>query len=373
MSMWMHGRILRNSFIFFASLVVSAKSFAQYKESEHTSLFNKLVWDDKMLNIMIDSRTDFQTVFNNDSLESADFRAQTFRLLLTGEILPGFRYRIRHRFNKVQSPLIRDNYSSATDQAWLAFDVGKKWTITVGKQTVLLGTFEFDYNGADTYLVTMVDGDFDLYKTGVATSFKALGQEFSLQVVNSDAPQFASDAYKRKAFAFNFLWAGSLFDGKLRTRYGYGLYQHSASKFYSWLTLGTQVNIDQFIIELDYYLGSRNIDYSSIVNDSSLGVRYVKDQSLALNIQRRFGKFLPMVKTTWNKRYDKEDDSTAYYSNGLQLAVEFYPFEKEVIKDLRFHLAYVYQTTDYKNRYSSLDDLTTHTLLGGVRWLFKIK
>ncbi len=362
---------MKRIYIIICLLGIFAGISAQHKESEN--ILDKLIWNEEMLNIMVDTRVDLQTEFQGSELDNASFKGQTFRLWLVGEIIPGIRYRIRHRFNKPQAPLIRDNYSSATDQAWLAFDIGKTWTITAGKQSMQLGTFEYDYNGADIYQSTMVNGDIDMYKTGVNVSYKFSGQILNLQVVNSDAPQFANEEYKNKAFAINVLWEGNLLNKMLRTRWGYGAFQHSKSKFYNWLTLGTQLNLGEFTTELDYFLGARNMDYGSIVENPELGSRYVDDQSVSLNLKYNFGKWKPSAKGTWNQRHDKGFDSNAYESIGIQAAIEFYPFTKDIIKDLRFHAAYAYSNTNFQGEFSSLSNKDTHLLLVGTRWLFKVK
>lgn len=352
-------------------ILVSIGAQAQHRESEN--ILEKLIWNEEMLNIMLDARLDLQGEFKGSELEETGFKGQTFRIMFAGEVYPGIRYQVRHRFNKPQAPLIRDNYSSATDQAWIAFDLGKEWTFTAGKQSMQLGTFEYDYNGADIYQSTMINGDIDLYKTGVNIAYKFSGQTINLQVVNLDSPQFTSEDYESKAFAINVLWVGDLFDKKLRTRWGYGAFQHEKSKFYNWLTLGTQLNLGNFTTEADYYLGSRNMDYGSIVEDTDLGTRYVRDQSVSLNFKYNFGRWRPFIKGTWNQRYDKDFDSNAYESLGIQAVVEFYPFTKEVIKDLRFHLAYAYSNTNFQGQFSSLSNKDTHLILGGTRWLFKVK
>ncbi|MCC8147000.1 MAG: OprO/OprP family phosphate-selective porin [Bacteroidales bacterium] len=356
-------------FVFIFSLAALGLS-AQHRESE--SIIDKLLWDDKMLNIMIDTRIDFQTDFSNSTLNNAVFRGQTLRLWLVGEIVPGIHYRFRHRFNKPQTPLIRDNYSSATDHAWLALDAGKDWTFTVGKQAVQLGTFEYDYNGADLYLPSLISGDFDMYATGVNVAYKFSGQIMNLQVTNSNVSQFASEEYKNKAFAMNFLWQGNLFDGIWKTRWGYGLFQHSKTKFYNWITVGNQLNIQRLIVELDYLIGNRNMDYGSIVNEE-LGSRYVQDQSVSLNLKYNLGKWRPAVKGTWNQRYDKNWKENAYESAGLQAALEFYPFTHPLTKDLRFHIAYTYSHIDFQGKFAEQKNANNHVILAGTRWLFKVK
>lgn len=341
------------------------------KKEDQKSILDRLVWNEKMLNIMIDTRVDMRANFNNGHEDELGFKGQTLKIWLVGEIVPGVRYRLRHRLNKVQMPL-RDGYSSATDQVWIAFDAGKKWTFTVGKQSVQYGTFEYDYNPADIYVPTMCFDDLDAYKTGVNVAYKFIGQTLNLQVVNSDQPQFASESYKKRALAINVLWEGSLLDGALKTRWAYGAFQHEKSKFYNWLTAGTQVNIKKFTTEVDYYLGTRNMDYGDMVNNVDLGYRYVKDQSVSVNLKYDFGKFKPFVKGTWNQRFDKLNNNTAYQQSGIQAVMEYYPFDG-LLKDLRFHAMYAYNTTHFKGEYAKLENVNNNTILVGTRWLFKVK
>lgn len=345
-------------------------AFAQHKDSDN--ILDRLLWDDKMLNIMLDTRVDLDATMDGSDLDDLTFRGQTFKIWVVGEIIPGIRYRVRHRLNKPQTPL-REGYSGATDQAWLAFDLGQKWTITAGKQSVQFGTFEYDYNPADIYLPTMAFNDLDAYKTGVDVAYKFAGQTVHLQVVNSDGPQFASEKYENKAMAFNTLWEGNLFNGVLKTRWGYGAFQHEKTKFYHWLTAGTQLNIKKFTTEVDYYFGNRDMDYGAEVEDENLGSRYVRDQSLAVNLKYDFGKWKPFVKGTYNQRYDKDYENNAYETFGIQAVMEYYPFDNKYVKDLRFHAAYAYQNTNYQGEFSNLHKKDTHMLIVGTRWLFKAK
>ncbi len=343
---------------------------AQHRDSQN--VLERLLWDDKMLNIMLDTRVDFNTRIENGDVDNMSFQGQTFKVWLAGEVIPGIRYRVRHRLNKPQTPL-REGYSGATDHAWVAFDIGKDWTLTVGKQSVQFGTFEYDYNPADIYLPTMAFNDLDAYKTGINAAYRFAGQALNLQVINSDAPQFASEDYKNKALAVLVMWEGNLFNNGLKTRWGYGAFQHEKDKFYNWLTVGNQVNIGNFTAELDYYLGNRDMDYSDMVARDDLGSRYVSDQSASLNLKYNFGKVKPFIKGTWNQRRDKHFDSNAYESQGVQAVVEYYPFTNSLVKDLRFHLMYAYENTNFQGEFKELKNLDAHTILVGTRWLFKAK
>ncbi|MCD8187016.1 MAG: OprO/OprP family phosphate-selective porin [Rikenellaceae bacterium] len=344
--------------------------FCQHRESQ--DLLKKLIWNEKKLNIMLDTRFDLDTRITGGDVDFFSFNGQTLKIWFVGEIYPGIRYRVRHRLNRSQTPSERDNLGGATDHAWIAFDLGSRWTLTAGKQSVQLGTYEFDYNPADVYLSTMVNDDFDGYQIGLDAAYRVEGQTIHLQLVNAGSPQFADERRRDKAMAGTVLWEGSLIGGALKTRWAYSAFQHSAHRFYQWLTLGTQVNVSSFTAELDYYLGNRMIDYSSLVGLPDEN-RYVQDQSAALNLKYAADRWHPSLKATWNQRYDQWCDRTAYESWGVQGAVEFYPFRQEVLKDLRFHLVYSYSQTDFKNRFSSLDSVDTHTILVGLRWLFKVK
>jgi len=362
---------MKKYILFAIMLMAGFHASAQYRESQN--IWRQLVWDDEKLNILFDTRVDFQDVVKRHADDEMAFKGQTVRIWLVGEIVPGIRYRLRHRLNKAESTIPRDNYSGATDHAWISFDIGKTWTITVGKQAVQIGTFENDYNGADVYQGTMVFNDLDASKTGVNVAYKVGKQILNVQVTNSDTPQFASEEYDNRALAFNFLWVGDLFNEVIRTRWGYGAFQHTKTKFYNWITLGTQFNLGRFTTELDYYGGNRQIDYGYMVNVSELGYRYVHDQSISLHCEYNFGKWRPFIKGIWDKRYDKIFESTAYRSLGIEAVAEYYPFTGERTKDLRFHAAYAYKNTDFRGPYEGLRNGETHTFLIGTRWMFKVK
>lgn len=343
---------------------------AQHRNSE--DIMKKLRWDDENLSILVDTRFDIQSIWQNNKLDQFSFKSNDLKIWLVGDITPKMHYRVRQNLNKTGN-ISRDGFSSATDQAWLSYDIDERWTITAGKQSVQFGTFEYDYSGADVYLPTMIYNDLDASKAGVNVAYLIADQSLNLQVVNSDATQFASNDYKNKAMAVNFLWAGSLFKGKVKTRWAYGAFQHDKNKFYNWITLGTQLNIKKITAELDFYHGDRNMDYGSVVNNLDLGLRAVRDQSMSLNLKYDFGIWKLSVKGIWDKRYDRQSHKDAYERKGFEAVMECYPFTSRVMKDLRFHAAYTYSSTDFKGDYRNMADDNVHTLLVGTRWLFKVK
>ncbi|MGM5631983.1 porin [Apibacter raozihei] len=339
-------------------------------ESGLKTVVDYLLKNKELLEIRLDTRFDYQAKFNEHETQESGFRGQTLKIWFTGEIAPGVRYRVRHRLNKPQNPLERDNLSGATDLAYIELDAGKNWTFRIGKQVVQFGTFEFDYLPSDVYLTTTCYDDLDAFKTGLNVAYKTGKQVFNLQVVNSDAPQFSTEKYKNKSLAGLFVWEGNLFNDLIKTRFGYGAFQHDSSKYYSWLTLGTKVTVNKFMAEMDWYMGDRNMNFSSVVPTVE-GYRPVRDQSASLNLRYDFGKIKSLVKGTWNKRRDQLTSSN-YMTGGVQAGVEYYPFTNPLLKDLRFHAVYAYTRTNYNGDFKAMEGINQNMIIVGTRWMFKI-
>ncbi len=358
-------------FIIACFLAYAPFTFAQHRENE--DVIKKMEWDDQMLNILLDTRFDLQNTIQNHDVNNRSFYGDILKVWFTGSITPNIHYRLRQRLNRAQDPNSRDGLSGATDHAWISFDFDENWTITVGKQALQFGTFENNYSSADVYSPTMIYNDLDSAEIGVNVAYKWNNQVFNIQAVNAASPQFASAEYENKALGYNFLWQGDLFDKVINTRWGYGLYQHNKDKFYSWLTLGTQVNVQKFTTEIDYYLGDRNMDYGTVVDNTTLGLRYVQDQAISLKFIYDLGDWKPFIKGVWSQRHDNTFGDNAYDILGVEGVVEWYPFKNDLLKNLRFHAAYSYSSTQFDGQFSSMTDKNQNKVLIGMRWMFKVK
>lgn len=325
-----------------------------------------------MLNIKLDTRFDYRHTDQTGVSEYSNFETKVLRVLVTGEIAPGVRYALRQLLNK-PSTALGDGSGSGTNYFWVAFDAGQKkqWTITVGKQTTLLGTYEFSYNAADVYMPTLVNSDFDFYHLGVNAAYRFAGQTLSLQVINA-GNQFAAHADRNRALAGAFTWAGSLFNDVIGTKIGYAAFQHHGSEFYHWITAGIQINTGRLTTELDLYHGDRYLDYNATVSTRE-GQHHVRDLSAAANFKVNLGKWRPSIKGIWDRRKDMELCSNAYGNLGVQAALEFYPFDEALLKDLRLFAVYSYKHTDFDGPFSNMDSKRVHTALVGMRWLMPIK
>ncbi|TWP27791.1 hypothetical protein ETU09_06765 [Apibacter muscae] len=351
----------------------SVKSANTSTEPGIKTVVDYLLKNKELINIKLDTRFDYQGVFNEKETEQNSLVTQTLKIVADGQITPGIRYMLRQRLNRPQTTLARDNAGYATDFAYLEFDAGKRWTFRVGRQFVIFGTFEYNYNPADVYIPSMIYNDLESYATGLNVSYKVAKQVFNVQVVNSTAPQFADKNYSNKALAGLFLWEGDLFDGVVKTRYGAGLFQHDGSKYFGWYTLGNQLNINKFSTNLDWYIGTRTMDFNSVVPIYNEGdLREVRDQAASVYMKYDLGKFQPILRGTWSHRKDLQSGGS-YSITGIQGGLEYYPFKgNPLLENLRLHAIYGYNNTDYSGDFKSLDSFDTNYVIVGMRWLFKI-
>lgn len=361
---------MRNKILMVLLTLCSAMGYAQHREGD--DLVKKLQIKDPF-NVMVDTRFDLHYIFDNGKTTNKSFYGDILKVSLLGSITPKIQYTLRQKLNSDQIVNSRDGLSSSTDQAWISFQFAPQWNVKVGMQTIQFGTFEYNYNSADVYTPTTIFNDLTSSAIGVNLAYQWNNQVFNAQVVNSPYSEFSDQKDKDKTFAYNFLWVGDLFDGVYKTRWGYGLFEHTDSQYYNWFTIGNQINVGKFTTELDYYIGDRQMDYNSIVSMAPAELRLVEDQAVSAKFEYNFGKWRPFVKGVYSKRYDKELAAAAYDVRGIEAVMECYPFKSELLQNLRFHAAYSYTATDFKNNYAAIPTKNENKVLVGVRWLFQVK
>lgn len=80
------------------------------------------------------------------------FKQNEARMQITGKINPDLAYNVRFRLNRNTSPL-SDNAPSSLDYASLEYTFGKdkKWAVTLGKQAIFVGSWEYEKNPTYEY------------------------------------------------------------------------------------------------------------------------------------------------------------------------------------------------------------------------------
>lgn len=342
---------------------------AQEKESK--TLFEELVpqkiepkEDDKKLNIFLDSKYENLTRIKNIDPNESKFRLVQSRVYAKGVFNQKVTYQLRYRLNESVA-------SNALEFAFLEYSPTENWTFGLGKQFTAWGSMELSYNSADLYMMTNIISSIELFSPGASVAYKVKKQSFKLQVI-SPTTQFASEEFKNKAYAGLFLWEGKLFSDALHVRYGYGLFQHDASKFYSWLTLGQRLTLKNWTAELDWMYGNRNIaDVQYPVQLPPQPTHYVQDNVTTVSVKYKINQVTPYVKAMYNYRKDLNTDLSYTYT-GISAAVEYNPFTSKLMNQFRVFTAYNYLSYNYEDFPLSTPSKHEHQIALGLRWMIPL-
>ncbi|SHL89107.1 porin [Myroides odoratimimus] len=320
------------------------------------------------LEVYLDSKYENLTKTSGSGTSDSKFRLVQSRVYLKGNYNNKLTYSLRYRLNESVA-------SNALEFAFLEYNIDDHWTVGMGKQFTAWGSTELSYNSTDLYMFTNIIGSIELFSPGASVAYKVKGQSFKLQMV-SQGEQFVAEDYKNKAYGGLFLWEGELFKKHLKTRYGYALFQHDAKKYYSWVTMGNRLTLNNFMAEVDWMYGFRNVGDAAFtdLNTGTKGIAYVKDNVTTASVKYKFHKVTPYVKVMYNYRKDLESN-VSYALKGVSTAIEYNPFNDKAFKDLRLFAAYNFLNYDYKNYEVSKADKNEHQIAVGVRWmvpLFKL-
>lgn len=353
-------KLLTTSALLFMFCTISAQdkqsSFIPIKQTPTLNEFE----------LYLDTKYQYEADFGPGINTSNGFDVNKTRLYLTSKIKDKLSFVLRYNLDTNDS-------SKALEVAFLEYRFNPNWAITAGKLFTAWGTYEIDYNGAEIYSnMTLLD-DLPIYAPGVNIAYFYKKQRFNIQITSQNN-EFASPEYKNKAYGYMFLWQGSLFQDKLRTRYGYGLLQHDANKFYNWVTLGNQLRIKRWFAELDWVYGFRNINFdpNDLLTTPQYTDTYVKENALGLSLKYHFDSWNPALKAIYNKR-DALDQDAGFNQWSFEGTLEFYPLKRDpLFKDIRLFTSYTYYLTQYTKEVDYLSDQIKHKVQVGVRWLIPI-
>ena len=84
--------------------------------------------------------------FIEGDLEDASFKLNRVKLEILGSFSKQFSYHFRQSFNKYNNPHSLDNLSSSIEYALVNWKMSDRFTLTVGKQDIALGGYEYYVN-----------------------------------------------------------------------------------------------------------------------------------------------------------------------------------------------------------------------------------
>lgn len=362
----------------------------------------KLEKKNDMFNLYFNYAASFQAEHNSLSDEwGTKFANKQLRIEIKGNLTDKLYYRLRHRLNKATDAKGEDNFAKATDIMMVGYNFNDKLSISGGKMCQIWGGFEFDENPMYIYQYSDMVDNMDNFMAGVTVSYKPIPtQEIAVEISNSYNGKFA-DEYGDEAVVVNndeaqalqksknpltyiINWNGSFFDGKLNTRWAWGLQTQAKGKYSRMLTLGQQLNLPKFQWYFDYMGAFDDLDRLKIATNE-LGSAFVDGEGDALGnvylgkvhynsfITKANWQFAPswnlMLKGMYETASVTKMEQFKNYrkSFGYMGSIEYYPAKQQ---DFRLFLAYVGRKYDYSTKCGLKDYNTDRIELG---FMYRIK
>lgn len=360
----------------------------------------KLEKKNDMFNLYFNYAASFQAEHNSLSDEwGTKFANKQLRIEIKGNLTDKLYYRLRHRLNKATDAKGEDNFAKATDIMMVGYNFNDKLSISGGKMCQIWGGFEFDENPMYIYQYSDMVDYMDNFMAGVTVSYKPIPtQEIAVEISNSYNGKFA-DEYGDEAVVVNndeahalqksknpltyiINWNGSFFDGKLNTRWAWGLQTQAKGKYSRMLTLGQQLNLPKFQWYFDYMGAFDDLDRLKIATNElrdaldvgdAPGNVYLGKVHYNSFITKANWQFAPswnlMLKGMYETASVTKMEQFKNYrkSFGYMGSIEYYPAKQQ---DFRLFLAYVGRKYDYSTKCGLKDYNTDRIELG---FMYRIK
>lgn len=360
----------------------------------------KLEKKNDMFNLYFNYAASFQAEHNSLSDEwGTKFANKQLRIEIKGNLTDKLYYRLRHRLNKATDAKGEDNFAKATDIMMVGYNFNDKLSISGGKMCQIWGGFEFDENPMYIYQYSDMVDYMDNFMAGVTVSYKPIPtQEIAVEISNSYNGKFA-DEYGDEAVVVNndeahalqksknpltyiINWNGSFFDGRLNTRWAWGLQTQAKGKYSRMLTLGQQLNLPKFQWYFDYMGAFDDLDRLKIatnelrdafVGGDAPGNVYLGKVHYNSFITKANWQFAPswnlMLKGMYETASVTKMEQFKNYrkSFGYMGSIEYYPAKQQ---DFRLFLAYVGRKYDYSTKCGLKDYNTDRIELG---FMYRIK
>lgn len=360
----------------------------------------KLEKKNDMFNLYFNYAASFQAEHNSLSDEwGTKFANKQLRIEIKGNLTDKLYYRLRHRLNKATDAKGEDNFAKATDIMMVGYNFNDKLSISGGKMCQIWGGFEFDENPMYIYQYSDMVDYMDNFMAGVTVSYKPIPtQEIAVEISNSYNGKFA-DEYGDEAVVVNndeahalqksknpltyiINWNGSFFDGKLNTRWAWGLQTQAKGKYNRMLTLGQQLNLPKFQWYFDYMGAFDDLDRLKIATNELRDALVVGDAPGNVYLGKvHYNSFITKANwqfaPSWNlmlkgmyetASVTKMEQFKNYRKSfGYMGSIEYYPAKQQ---DFRLFLAYVGRKYDYSTKCGLKDYNTDRIELG---FMYRIK
>ena len=313
--------------------------------------------------LKFDTRFDFETWVptNKDSNTVSSINGKYFNIIVDGEINEKFSYNYRQRFsmNAVDNFQLagKENMSNfhSIDWAYLNYKMNDAFTLSAGKQVVMIGGWEYDYAPIDQFFWSDFWNNVYCYELGAMINYTSPNQNHNLGFQISNSP--FSTKNLSSLYSYNMIWYGNM--DWFKTIYSVNMVEYQKGHFINYIVLGNKFNVGNFSLELDL-MNRVSSEQSNFFDDYSIignGIYNINkklrvfakagyDQNKAQNPQEIFVY----------DRYVVPGTEYLFYGIGM----EYFPIKDK--KDVRIHAFWASNNADVKY----------NTFNIGVRWQMKV-
>lgn len=293
--------------------------------------------------------------FTEGNFDEAAFKINRVRMEILGSFSKEFNWHFRQSFNKYSNPHALDNLSSSIEYAYVNWKPSDKFNMTVGKQFVSLGGYEYYLNANKVREFSEFNNYVSVYQAGLSATYNFTPtQELVLQVTNIRSGE-DKDMYiygrpegveKAKIPVITTLnWNSWYADKAIQLRYAAAWGQQAKGKNILYLTAGNIYEKGPVIAYLDVMYAREGLDSHGIITDMQGPVVYTPTTAMNTEYLTFIADIDYRFHPHWNA-YIKGAYETAgvYKENGIfekglyrttwniQGCVEFFPMRNSELR-----------------------------------------
>ncbi|NGM63999.1 porin [Sphingobacterium sp. SGR-19] len=304
-------------------------------------------------------------------------KMEEIRIHLHGNYNDHLSYKVRLRLNRPFTQNSLDNGSNALDFALIEYKFGKNrnWDVTIGKQSAMVGSYEFENNPIYEFIFTdYVDRILNLFVTGAKFGYhvnpnhsfhvqvhNTVNNSFNEHIVNNGFELGDLERSKTPMGAY-FTWVGAFADQKVHTKWSYHLSQFADKHTNQAISLANKYKTDKQMVYLDLQYSHMGVDHALIAsNGISDFYGYTgSDRVLAKDIVYksavlRYDQFLTdkweialkgAVETAGSTK-DEELGKNFRQNYTYFAALQHKPFRNQ---DMRFYLGYIGNSISFADK-----------------------
>ncbi len=348
---------MKNTFTKILALVVvlmgvnSFSAQAQARVQGHEDDVNEI------FKLGVEARVDYlhQAVAGDKDVAGSGFKVRYFNVRMDGQIASKFTYSWRQRFNRVNS---FSEFAQNTDWLTLTYKPTKNWSISAGKQVLMIGGWEYDRAPIDLYFCSEFWNNVSCYQLGVSVAYTTNKGNDTILFQACQSP-YDTTSPSVDYYAYNLYWSGS--HGCFTALYSLNFMQYAPGKYDAYVALGNQFKFGDATLQVDVMS------------------RGPKPKDLLFDNFSIMGEFSYLIADRVNvfakATYDKIGSSAVAASGlipgteitRLGAGVEYYPLGGRGNRDVRVHAAYAYNIGTNTNEFgTALGDGSFLTV--GVTW-----